>query len=282
METTHQDLTFITVGTGKTGRRVAERLAAADMPVRIGSRSGAPPFDWEDASTWASALSGVHAVYLVYYPDLASPVAAEAIGRFLDLAIEAGVQRVVLLSGRGEPDAERSERVVVDKSRAAGIAWTVVRASVFAQDFSEFFLLDPVRSGVVAFPGGNVKEPFVDVDDIADVVTAALTLPGHDGQLYDVTGPRMLTFAEAVSEISATIGRKVEYVPVSAEDYASALLAQVGLPAETAAAFRELFETIFDGRNESVGDGAERALGRRATDFADYVRKAAATGVWNV
>jgi uncharacterized protein YbjT (DUF2867 family) len=65
--------TLVLGGTGKLGRRVARRLRAPGLPVRIGSRSGEPPFDWDDHGTWAPALWGVTAVYLTYHPDLASP-----------------------------------------------------------------------------------------------------------------------------------------------------------------------------------------------------------------
>jgi uncharacterized protein YbjT (DUF2867 family) len=273
-ETTN--LTLITGGTGKTGRRVAERLTARGVPVRIGSRAGTPPFDWQDPGTWPAALSGVDSAYLSYYPDLAFPGAAAAIRSFAELATGRGVRRLVLLSGRGEPEAQRSEEMVRDLPAE----WTIVRASMFAQNFSEYFLLDPVRSGVVAFPAGDVAEPFIDVDDIADVATAALTGAGHAGQLYEVTGPRLLTFGEAVAEISAAAGREVRYLPVTPEQYAAALVAE-GVPAELAALLGDLFDTVLDGRNAYLADGVQRALGRPPKDFADYARDAAATGAWD-
>jgi uncharacterized protein YbjT (DUF2867 family) len=273
---TKDTLTLVTGGTGKTGRRVADRLAARGVPVRVGSRSGEPPFDWLDRSTWTPALRGVGAAYLSYYPDLALPGAAEAIGGFTAEAVTAGVRRLVLLSGRGEPEAQRCERIV----QGHEVEWTVVRASMFAQDFSEHFLLDPVRSGVVAFPAGQTAEPFIDVDDIAEIAVAALTDDRHAGQVYEVTGPRLLTFAEAVAEIGAAAGREVRYLPVTPDEYAAALIAG-GVPVEFAGMLRDLFATIFDGRNASLADGVQRALGRPPRDFADYVRAAAATGVWN-
>jgi len=268
-------LTLVTGGTGKSGRRVVDRLAASGVPVRVGSRSGEPPFDWQDESTWAPALRGAGAVYLSYYPDLAFPGAAEAVDAFTAAAVAAGVQRLVLLSGRGEPEAQRCEQIV----QGNDLEWTVVRASMFAQNFSEDFLLDPVRSGLVAFPAGEVAEPFIDADDIAEVAVAALTGDRHAGQVYEVTGPRLLTFAEAVAEIGAAAGRGVRYLPVTPEEYAAALVAE-GVPAEFAGMLRDLFATIFDGRNAYLADGVERALGRPATDFADYARKAAAMGAW--
>jgi uncharacterized protein YbjT (DUF2867 family) len=263
-------------GTGKTGRRVVERLEALDVPVRMGSRSADPGFDWTDATTWAPVLRDVEAVYLSYYPDLAAPGAPEAIGAFTAAAAAAGVRRVVLLSGRGEEEARACERVVRD----SGLEWTIVRAAWFAQNFSEDYLLDPVRAGEVVLPAGDVPEPFADAEDIADVAVAALTRDGHGGEVYEVTGPRALTFAEAVAEIGRAAGREIAYVRVGADEYAAALK-EHGLPGEVAGLLTYLFATVLDGRNAEPADGVRRALGREARDFAAYARETAATGIWN-
>lgn len=262
-------------GTGKTGGRIAQRLAAQDVPVRIGSRSGQPPFDWQDRSTWAGALDGVKAVYVSFYPDLAVPGAAEAVGTFTKLAVERGVERLVLLSGRGEEEAQRSEQLVRD----AGVDWTILRASWFAQNFSESFLLDGVLAGEIALPVGDVREPFVDADDIADVAVAALTGHGHAGELYELTGPRLLTFAEATAEIGTAAGKNVAYQQVSIDDY-TATLKQYELPADDIALYAYLFTEVLDGRNSSLTNGVQRAIGRPPRDFREYAEAAAATGVW--
>ncbi|MER7756767.1 NmrA family transcriptional regulator [Kitasatospora sp. NPDC097643] len=260
-------------GTGKTGRRVAERLSALGYGVRVGSRSGAVGFDWQDEGTWEGALEGVSAAYLTYYPDLAFPGAVEAVGAFARLAVERGVRRLVLLSGRGEEAAEAGEKAVME----AGAAWTVVRCAWFNQNFSESFFLDPVRAGVLALPVGGAVEPFVDADDIADVAVAALIGPGHAGRVYELTGPRLLSFAEVAVELSRATGREVRFEAVSAGEYRR-VLDEAGLPGE----FAELFSVILDGRNASLGDGVWQALGRAPKDFAEYAREAAATGVWQV
>jgi uncharacterized protein YbjT (DUF2867 family) len=269
-------LTLVLGGTGKTGRRVVQRLTARGEPVRIGSRSGGLPFDWEDPATWAPALEGVKAAYVSYYPDLAAPGAAEAIGSFAEIAVNSGTQRLVMLSGRGEAEAMACEKALAD----SGADWTVLRCSWFNQNFSESFLLDPVVSGHVVLPAAAVGEPFVDADDIADVAAAALTQVGHSGQTYELTGPRLLTFAAAVAEIAAATGRTIGYAPVSAADYAEALVAE-GVPAEVIELLTYLFTTVLDGRNAYLGDGIQQVLGRPARDFADYARDAAATGIWN-
>jgi uncharacterized protein YbjT (DUF2867 family) len=267
--------TLVIGGTGKTGRRVATRLQARGLPVRIGSRSSATPFDWERPDTWAPALRDVSAVYLTYYPDLAAPGASAAIEGFTRLAKSAGAPQVVLLSGRGEDEAQKCERIVQD----SGLPFTIVRASWFNQNFSENYLLEPLQAGEVALPIGDVGEPFIDADDIADVATAALTDRRHLGQLYEVTGPRLLTFRQAVAEIARASGRDIRYVQVSRDDYAAGLRAAV--PSDVASLIMYLFEEVLDGRNESTTDGVMRALGRPARDFADYARATAATGIWS-
>jgi uncharacterized protein YbjT (DUF2867 family) len=274
-ENTTPSTTLVVGATGKTGRRVVERLTARGVPVRAGSRSAAPPFDWEDRSTWAPALAGVDAAYITYYPDLAAPGAPEAVGAFSELAVRSGVRRLVLLSGRGEEEAQRSEEAV----KASGAEVTIVRCSWFAQNFSENYLLDPILAGEVALPAGDVPEPFVDADDIADVVAAALTEDGHAGELYELTGPRMLSFSEAVAEIAEATGREIAYIPIAIEDYTAALRSYE-LPEDVIALITYLFTEVLDGRNAHLTDGVKRALSREPKDFADYARETAVTGVW--
>ena len=267
--------TLVIGGTGKTGRRVAQRLAKQGRSVRIGSRTGTPPFDWHDQTTWSAAVDGVEAAYVTYYPDLAFPGAAEVIASFAQTAVAGGVRRMVLLSGRGEPEAVPSE----DAVRESGAAWTVIRASWFMQNFSEHFLVEPVLSGVIALPAGAVAEPFVDADDIADVAVAALSEDRHSGKTYELTGPRLLTFAEAAEELTRATDRQVSYLPVTPEEYAQEAVA-AGVPAEEAEPLAELFTRVLDGHNAHVTADVERVLGRAPRDFADYARDAAATGVW--
>lgn len=269
--------TLVLGGTGKTGRRVAERLEARGVPVRIGSRSANPPFDWEDDTTWPAAVRGMEYAYVSYYPDLAFPGAADRVRSFAQLAVRHGIRRMVLLSGRNEPGALLGEQAVQE----SGAEWTVVRASFFAQDFSEAFWLDGVLSGELVFPAGNTSEPFIDAEDIADVAAAALTEDKHVGQLYEVTGPRLMTFAEAVDEIADATGRDIRFIPISADEYASAM-AEVGLPPDEVTAYTELFSTVLDGRSAYVADGVRRALGRPPRDFRDFARDATAAGVWDV
>ena len=278
--TREKKMTLVLGGTGKTGRRVAERLAERGLLVRIGSRSADPPFDWENPDTWATALDGVSAAYVSYYPDLAIPGAPEAVRSFTELAVESGVQRLVLLSGRGEEEAQSAEQAVREVADEAGVEWTIVRCAWFMQNFDENYLIEPILAGVVALPSGNVPEPFVDAGDIADVAVAALTEDGHAGEIYELTSPRLLTMEEAVSEISRATGRQIRFFPVTLEEY-EAVLAEGDVPPEFLSFLTYLFGEVLDGRNAYLTDGVQRALGREPKDFSEYARDAAVTGVWS-
>jgi steroid delta-isomerase-like uncharacterized protein len=270
-------ITLVVGGTGKTSRRVAERLQARGVETRIASRSSNPSFDWNDTGTWNTVLEGVTAAYITYAPDLAIPGATDLIRRFVDEAVAQGVKRLVLLSGRGEEEAQACERII----QQAGVEWTVVRASWFMQNFSEGEFLGMVMGGAITLPAADVPEPFIDVNDIADVAVAALTEEGHAGEIYEVTGPRTLTFTELAREISQAAGREVQFVQITKEAFAQAI-AESGTPDDIAWLLNYLFETVLDGRNACVCDGVQRALGREPADFADYARRIAARGTWNV
>jgi uncharacterized protein YbjT (DUF2867 family) len=270
------ETTLVVGGTGKTGRRVSERLQARGVPVRIGSRAAAIPFDWERPDTWGPAVAGVRRAYVTYYPDLAVPGALERLAAFTRVAVAAGVRRLVLLSGRGEEAALQGEQAV----RESGAEWTILRAAWFSQNFSEGFFADQVKTGTVALPAGDVREPFVDVDDIAEIAEQALVTDRHVGQVYELTGPRLMTFADAVAEIAKATGRAIAYAPVPLDEY-QALLVQHEVPADFVWLVGYLFTEVLDGRNASLTDGVLRALGRPARDFADYAREAAAAGSWS-
>ncbi len=260
--------------TGKTGRRVAARLKALGHTVREGSRQSATPFDWDRPETWGPALRGAHSAYIAYSPDLGFPGADERIEALTRLAVAAGLKHVVLLSGRNEAAAQRCDGIV----QASGLSHTLVRAAWFNQNFSEGFLRDAVLEGTLAMPAGEVREPFVDVEDIAEVAVAALTDPRHAGKTYELSGPRLLSFAQAAAEISAAADRPLQYLPVSLADVHTGMLAVVGEP--MASLFTGLCEEVLDGRNEHLSDGVQQALGRAPRDFADFCRESAREGVW--
>ncbi|MFF0199908.1 NAD(P)H-binding protein [Streptomyces sp. NPDC005017] len=269
-----QNMTVVVTGaSGRTGSRVAVAAKAAGLTVRTASR--ADGFDWSDRSTWAPTLRGADAVYLVHPTDVGSPQATEEVGALAREAVGLGVRRLVLLSARGEEQALPTEEAV----RTSGADWTVVRAAWFMQNFSEGLLADGIRgAGELVFPGGEVREPFIDAQDIAEVVVAALTSGDrYAGREIEVSGPRLLTFGDAMAEVSRAAGRELPYRAVPARAFGEMLM-EFGTPAEEAGFLVELFETLLDGRNAHLSDGVEQVLGRAPRDFADFVRESA--GAW--
>ncbi|WP_250293447.1 NmrA family transcriptional regulator [Streptomyces atroolivaceus] len=269
---------LVTSGTGKTGRRVVERLLALGAEVRSGSRAGGVPFDWEDESGWEPALRGADKAYVAYYPDLAAPGAPKAMAAFGRIAAGSGVRGLVLLSGRGEPQAVVAEDAL--REAAAGVELTVLRSSFFSQNFSEGALLDGVLKGELVFPAGSTAEPFVDADDLADVAVAALTGDVPAGGVHELTGPRLLTFDEVAAELTGATGDEVRYVPATGPEYA-AVLESYGVPASEAEFLAELFVMLLDGHNAVTTDGVKRVLGREPRDFTAFARGAAGDGAWS-
>ncbi len=271
-----QNTPILIIGkTAKTGLRVDQRLQAMGFATRGVSRSTSPAFDWEDQSTWRGALAGTESAYVTFYPDLAIPSAEQTIRDFVDVAKEAGLRHLVLLSGRGEQGAERAEAVLAN----SGLDWNVVRASWFMQNFSEGFMIEGILNGELMLPAGDIVEPFIDIDDIADVAVAALTRAELRNRLFEVSGPRALTFADCATEISQAVGYPVKFTQISIESFLQALSDQ-GMPEEMLWLMKELFTVVFDGRNSVPTTGVEQALGRPATDFRDYISKVMTTGAW--
>ena len=260
--------------TGKTGARVAAKLERKGLPVRRGARRSETPFDWDDPQTWAPVLRGVSKAYVTYFPDLAFPGAVEKLEAFTNVAKDAGLEHMVLLSGRGEHFAGLGEEVV----RNSGLGFTIVRSAWFAQIFSEGYLREPILGGALPMPGGDVVEPIIDIDDIADVVVAALTEDGHIGARYEVTGPRLMTFAEMADVLSNALGRPIQHLPISFEDF-HANVAAAG-DEFVADVFTKIARETLDGRNAHIADGVERALGRKPRDFAEFAATAMAAGAW--
>src|SRR4029077_14023882 len=168
------------------------------------------PFDWDRPTTWGPALHGIGAAYVTFQPDIAVPGALETVREFFAQAIGAGVEKLVLLSGRGEPEAQDAETAL----HSTDADWTIVRASWFNQNFSESFFLEPLLAGEVALPATLAAEPFVDVDDIAEIAAAAVNSDAHARRLYEVTGPTAITFPEAIEQIARASGRTIAYTPV--------------------------------------------------------------------
>ena len=264
-------------GTGKTGRKVTSKLIEAGQNVRIGSRSATPAFDWDNPETWAESMQGMDKVYITFQPDLAVPGALEAIEELTKQAKRCGVKKLVLLSGKGEREAELCEQVVIH----SGLDYTIVRASWFNQNFSESFFLEPILEGFVALPQAEAKVPYVDTDDIADVAVEALLHDKHNGEIYQLTGPRLLTFKEVIQEISEVTGREIAFTPIALPAY-TGVMKQQGVPADFVWLVEYLFsEVLGNPSNSEITHDIENVLGRKPKDFSQYVKETTATGIWN-
>lgn len=263
-------------GTGKTGRRVAEKLTALGHHVRVGSRNADPAFDWHKADGWDAALEGMDMVYITFQPDLAVPGALEAIETLVRKAKVKGVKKMILLSGKGEREAELCEQVLIH----SGIEYTIVRASWFNQNFSESFFLEPILAGNLAMPKPRVRVPYVDANDIAEVVVASFLDEKHHGKIYEVTGPRLMTFSDIAQEVSNATGREIEYTAISMEAY-NEIMQEAGLPEDYIWLINYLFNEVLDNEDNSiVTNDVEKVLGRKARDFSDFASETAATGIW--
>ncbi|KQZ70551.1 MULTISPECIES: hypothetical protein [unclassified Nocardioides] len=271
--TTH----LIIGGTGKTGRRVASLLHDRGLPVTSLSR---PTFDWNDPATWSSVERPADSAYLTFAPDLTFPGAPEAVAEVADRMARAGVRRIVLLSGRGEAQAQRAEDLVAAAAQRYGAGWGVVRCAFFMQNFDESLFAEPLAAGHLAFTAGEVSEPFVDLDDVAEVAVALMLGEAPADRAYELTGPRLLTFPEATADIAAALGQPITYEQVTAEQLVADLVG-AGLPRDEAGGLAELFGEILDGHNAHLADGVREALGRPARDFADYARRAVTAGAWS-
>ncbi|KIC02925.1 NmrA family transcriptional regulator [Flavobacterium sp. JRM] len=264
--------------TGKTGRRVVERLKKiTNVETRLGSRNEKIPFDWENPESWADVIKDIDSVYITFQPDLAIPSAEDTIRRFTKLAVQNGVQKMVLLSGRGEKEAQICEEIV----KATAKHWTIVRASWFNQNFSESFFLEPILSGVVALPRAEALEPFTDADDIADVVVESLLHDIHNGKTYELTGPQLLTFEQAVAEIAKATNRDITFEALTLEQY-NQMLQEYQLPEDYIWLVNYLFEQVLDGRNSHTTNDIEKILGRKPKDFTNYALEIAKTRIWNI
>ena len=265
-------------GTGKTGKRVAKNLKETGHHVQVVGRSTNPPLNWEKPETYDAVLDGMDRAYIVYYPDLAVPGSRDAISTLTEKAKKAGLQKVVLLSGKGETEAEACEGIVAN----SGLDFTLVRASWFNQNFSEGAFLEFVQDGVVALPMPEARIPFVDANDIADVVSKVLVDDFYNGQTITVTGPEMRTFEEVVGIMGKASHRKLQYVPISIEEFKEGMR-KAGLPDAYVWLFGYLFkEVLGNPDNQEISYDVEKVLGRKAIDFTEYADKVAATGIWNM
>ncbi|MCZ2811938.1 MULTISPECIES: NmrA family NAD(P)-binding protein [unclassified Modestobacter] len=274
------DTTVLVLGaTGKAGRRITPRLRMRGLTVRAASRTSPTPFDWSNPGGWDAALRGADAVYVV------PPAVPGPVHQLVARAIATGVQRLVLQSGHGadvwgDTAFGRDMLSAEDAVRASNLEWTVLRAANFNQNFDEELWHAPLVQGELALPAGSVPEPFIDLEDVADVATAVLMEPGrHDGRIYELTGPRALTFAEAVEVVSVASGLPMTYRQISPQEYTDALT-QGGLPLEVAHHVSEMFVMMARGVIAQTTEDVSAVLGRSPRSFEEYAVRAAASGAW--
>jgi len=271
-----ESLIAVIGASGKTGTRVVNLLQQQGRRVRPLSRHSDIPFDWQNRSGWSTALRDVTAAYVTYYPDLAVPQAEADIQALVAVAKAEGVEQLVLLSGRGEDGAQKAEIVVQE----SGLRWNIVRASWFMQNFSESFMLEGLQDGMLVLPQPKAKEPFIDVDDIAEIAVAALTKAELANQLFEVTGPELLTFSQCIADIATASERSIDFLPVPVDAFLAGAKAQ-GVPDDMSWLVKELFVNVLDGRNEFITDTVEQVLGKPARRFSQYVDVTSPSGVWH-
>lgn len=264
--------------TGTTGRLVAQHVLEAGHGIRRASRTSPVRFDWDAPTTWAPAVSGATAVYLV--PD-ERPGGVARLTSFLRICRAAGVERAVLLSARDWIDADlpagHEREAAVE---ASGLAWTILRPAWFAQDFLTMQCFAAgVRAGRLPYNSGTGAVAFVDAADIADVAVAALTAPGHAERRYELSGLSPVTMPAAARTLSEALERPVEAVPMRIDDYAAHLRE---LRYDDAGVHAMVFfsRAARAGELSYLSSGTLEALGRPARSFAEFVTGAARSPSW--
>jgi uncharacterized protein YbjT (DUF2867 family) len=262
-------------GTGKTGSRLAARLAKFGLGVRTAARHGADVhFDWDDPTTHSPALQGTDRLYLV------APVMrvdfAEQVATFLDLAEAVGVRHVTYLSAYGIDEAppEVALRTVeLDLIGRGAMTHSILRPAWFMQDFSETFL-KPV-DGSITVPTANGSEAFIDADDIAAVAAETLANPeAHAGTAYALTGPEAMTVSEAAEIIAEVTGTPMKHNDIDRDLWIQGAVA-AGVPAEYGVMLRMLMETVASGRGSRPNDNVKEVTGAPPIRFVDFARRTA-------
>lgn len=271
--------TFLILGgTGKVGHRVARILGRDGHDVRAVGRSTPLRFDWRESQTWAPAVRDADGVFVVG-PGSAtdwSPLLAT----FLDTASAAGVRHAVLLSSRAVeflPDGNvaRAEQAL----RAGRLPWTILRPTHFAQNFTEAMFI-PVDGHIVA-PVGEGAEPFIDVEDIAEVAAHALANGAAIGETLELSGPSALTFEQAAHVLSEVTGRRLTFRDQSDADHTAALRA-AGTPEDYIRWRLAMLSGIRRGDDAYLSDGVAHLLHRPATDLATWAHREATQAPWAV
>ncbi len=266
---------LVTAPNSKTGKQVVKLLEKENIPFRAASRSTSPSFDWEDEKTWSPAMSGTNAIYAVIPPNLAFADMPVRFKTFLKHCEAEQIKRIVLLSGRGEEEASRIEDIALSST----IPTTVLRASWFAQNFSEGYFVEGVANGLLALPSKLVREPFIDTRDIAKAAAFALKDTSSNDNIYELTGPELLSFEDVANKFTKHLDQPVTFVYVPLEDYLNELQ-QFGVPSDEIELTRFLFDELLDGRNAYTTSDLNLLLGEQGTSFEQFIQHTKSSGVW--
>lgn len=263
---------LITGGTGKNGRRIVEKLRKRGIEPRIASRSAVGAkfvrFDWMDAGTYESATADVRAVFLVAPSGFHELL--DAMQPFLEHAIQAGVERFVLLSASSlEEDGPMMGSVHGFLKRHAP-HWTVLRPTWFMQNFSELQHLRTIcEEGAIYSATGDGRVPFIDVGDIAAVAIEALVQSNFPDRDLVLTGPEALSYDAVARLISEASGIHVEHRRLSETKLADRFSAS-GLSPEYSRSLAAMDAAIATGAEDRVTDEVKNIAGFAPTAFAEF------------
>jgi len=273
---------LVTGATGNTGRPLVEALVRLEAPVRAMVRDRASQArlpdgvqvavaDFGDPASLAAALDGAGQAYLV---TPSSEQAEAQQKRFADLAAQAGVRHLVVLSQLAAAEDSpvrflRYHAAVERHVRDLGIGYTFLRPNLFFQGL--LALAKPIAAESRFFaPIGDAPVSAVDVRDIADVAAASLTQPGHEGAIYTLTGPAAITHAEMAAALSAALGREITFMDVPPEAFAASLHGI--LPPWQVEGLLEDYAHYRRGEAAAVSPAVAEVTGHQARDVAQFAR----------
>lgn len=273
-----RDKVLLTGGSGKTGSRIAQDLRKRGIEPRIASRAPSTAqglsvrFDWLDASTYENALTDVGAIYLVAPSNVIDPL--QAMQPFLENALEAGVERYVLLSASILEEGGPMMGQVHAFLKAHAPQWVVLRPTWFMQNFSEQQHLATIREENTIYSATREgRVPFIDAGDIAAVAAEALlNRTVRNGDLV-LTGPELLSYDQVAQVLSVTLGKTIVHHRLSEDALAQRFITQ-GMAAEYARALASMDTAIAQGVEERLTDEVMRMTQRRPVDFRTFATTA--------
>ncbi len=273
---------LVTGATGTVGSEVVEQLLAAGQRVRVLARNPAKAAkfgagvevvqgDLEKPETLPAAFTDIEKVFLLS----AGHEIARLEGHAIDAAKKASVKHVVKLSAEGaayDPAIQLGHwhRESEKNLEESGLAWTILRPGNF--DTNTLRWAPSIQAqGLVFHITGDGKSTPIDPRDIAAVAVTALTTPGHEGKIYELTGPEALSVAEQVAKISKAIDKPLQAIDTPEAAARSAMLAE-GMPRELVEAVLELMAHIRAGRGARLTNTVAEVLGREPRTFDAWVK----------